>query len=158
MRELFEIFGVFFKIGALTFGGGYTMLPLLQADVSRGKKWAAEEEIIDYYAMSQSLPGIVAVNVSMLIGYRKKGAAGLLAACAGMITPSIIIILVIAAFIKNFQSYRAIGHAFNGIRVAVAAMIVASLAVFTFADVSPIIPVLSGAAVGVALMGRRPAR
>jgi chromate transporter len=179
MGELFEIFRVFFKIGAMTFGGGYAMLPLLQADIARGRKWVAEEDIIDYYAMSQSLPGIVAVNVSMLIGHRKKGAPGLIAACAGMITPSIIIILVIAAFIKNFQSYRAIGHAFNGIRVAVAAMIIktmldmggksvtdwpravifaASLAMFTFADVSPIIPVLFGAAAGVALMKRGRAR
>ncbi|MDR3076146.1 MAG: chromate transporter [Synergistaceae bacterium] len=178
MRELFEIFRVFFKIGALTFGGGYTMLPLLQADIVRNRKWTSEEEIIDYYAMSQSLPGIVAVNTAMLIGYKRKGAGGLLAACLGMVTPSIIIILVIALFIKNFLGHAAVIHAFNGVRIAVAALITktvfdmglkslidaaclgifaVSLLVFSFADISPIIPVLAGAAAGIALMRRRAA-
>lgn len=155
------------------------MLPLLQADIARGRKWAAEEEIIDYYAMSQSLPGIVAVNTSMLIGYKRKRAAGLIAACLGMITPSVIIILVIALFIRNILDYAAVTHAFNGVRIAVAALITktvfemggkslkdkacavifaASLLAFTMLDISPIIPVLAGAAAGIALMGWRIAR
>jgi len=176
MKELFEIFFIFFKIGALTFGGGYTMLPLLQADIARNRKWAAEEDIIDFYAISQSLPGIVAVNTSMLIGYKRKKIPGLLAACLGMICPSVIIILIVAMFIRNILQHEAVTNAFNGIRVAVAALIVKttfdmgkksvidiacaaifliSLAVFAFTKISPIIPVVAGAVAGIALKSAR---
>ena len=88
LKECLEIFVVFLRIGALTFGGGYTMLPLLQAEIAGKRKWAAEEDIIDFYAISQSLPGIVAVNTSMLIGYKKGKIPGLVSACLGMICPS----------------------------------------------------------------------
>ena len=179
MGEIFEIFRVFFKIGALTFGGGYTMLPLLKAEIVRERQWATEEEVIDYYSISQSLPGIVAVNTSMLIGWNRRGVPGLFAACLGMVAPSIIIILTIALFIKNFLGHEIVIHAFNGIRVAVGALILKtvlemgvkslkdsvcvlifllSLGLFTFADISPIIPVLLGAAAGVILIKRGEAR
>ena len=175
MNEIFEIFRVFFKIGALTFGGGYAMLPLLKSEIVGGRRWVTDEEIIDYYAISQSLPGIVAVNTSMFIGWNRRRVPGLFAACLGMITPSIIIILMIALFIKNFLDHEAVMHAFNGIRIAVGALIaktvlemgikslkdkvcilifIISLGVFTFADISPVIPVLFGAAAGVTLMKR----
>ena len=175
MRELFEIFRVFFKIGALTFGGGYAMFPLIKAEIVRDRQWATDEEVIDYYAISQSLPGIVAVNTSMFIGWNRRRAPGLFAACLGMVTPSIIVILILALFIKNFLGHEAVIHAFNGIRVAVGALIaktvlemgaksltdkasvlifIISLGMFTFADISPIIPVLFGAAAGVLIMRR----
>ncbi|MDR0652861.1 MAG: chromate transporter [Synergistaceae bacterium] len=175
-KECLDIFAVFFKIGALTFGGGYTMLPLLQADIAGKRKWAAEEDIIDFYAISQSLPGIVAVNTSMLIGYKKGKIPGLVSACLGMMCPSIIIILAVALFIKNLLAIETVGYAFNGIRVAVAALIVktafdmgkkclvdgacvlifvAALLVFTFVDISPVIPVLTGGIAGIVLTRRR---
>ena len=175
MKDIFEVFRVFFKIGALTFGGGYAMLPLIKAEVVRDRHWVTEEEVIDYYAISQSLPGIVAVNTSMFIGWSRLRAPGLLAACLGMVTPSIIIIIVIALFINNFLGHEAVIHAFNGIRVAVGALIaktvlemgvkslkdkacvlifLVSLGLFTFADISPVIPVLLGATAGVVLIKR----
>jgi chromate transporter len=175
-KECLNIFAVFFKIGALTFGGGYTMLPLLQADIARKRKWATEEDIIDFYAISQSLPGIVAVNTAMLIGHKKGKIPGLVSACIGMICPSIIIILVIALFIENFLAIKAVEYAFNGIRVAVAALIVKTafdmgkkcivdgacvlifaiaLLIFTFVRISPVIPVVAGGITGIVLIGRR---
>jgi len=179
MKEIFEIFRVFFKIGALTFGGGYAMFPLIRTEVVQNRHWATDEEVIDYYAISQSLPGIVAVNTSMFIGWNRRRAPGLLAACLGMVAPSIIIILLIAFFIQNFLEHETVIHAFNGIRVAVGALIVktvlemgakslrdklcvfifiVSLGLFTFADISPVIPVVLGAAAGVVLIKRREAQ
>jgi chromate transporter len=172
LKELWEIFSVFFKIGILTFGGGYTMLPLLQKDVVRRLRWVTDEDIIDYYAISQSLPGIIAGNTAMLIGYKKGGLPGLAAALLGVSFPSVIVILTIALFITNFLHLEAVGHAFKGIRVAVAVLIVNSAAsmwksgvkdkacaviflaaflAFTMSKISPAVPVVLGAAAGVAL-------
>jgi chromate transporter len=174
MSKLFKIFTVFFKIGALTFGGGYTMLPLLQRDIVQKLGWAKEEEILDFYAISQSLPGIIAVNTSMFIGYGRKKFSGLLAAAFGISCPSLLIILIIAMFIENFLHLEAVRHAFNGIRVAVAALIVGTtinmwkgcvkdfacvvifliaLVAFTFTGISPIILVLAGAFTGIGVKG-----
>jgi chromate transporter len=174
-KELGEIFLVFFKIGALTFGGGYTMLPLLQKDIVQKREWANSEEIIDYYAISQSLPGIIAVNTSMLVGYKKGKIPGLAASALGITCPSIIIILIIAMFITNFLQLEIVGHAFSGIRVAVAVLIVnatvtmwksgvkdkagvliflTALLVFTFAKISPILPIVAGAVAGIVLKER----
>jgi len=179
MKEILEIFGVFFKIGALTFGGGYTMLPLLKAEIVRDRHWATDEEVADYFAMSQTIPGIMAVSTSMLIGWNRRRTPGLFAACLGIIAPSIIIILLIALFINNFLEHAVVGHAFNGVRIAVGALLaktvlemgvktlkdkvcilifIISIAAFTFADISPVIPVLLGVAAGVAMMKRRGAR
>ncbi|MDR3353580.1 MAG: chromate transporter [Synergistaceae bacterium] len=176
MYELIQIFSTFFKIGILTFGGGYAMLPLLQKDIVRRLGWATDEEIIDYYAISQSLPGIIAINISMLVGYGRRKTSGLIAAALGMASPSLIIILIIAVFIKNFQHLELVEHAFNGIRVAVSALIVSSavsmwksgvkdaagglifalsLLVFTFVDISPVLPVVLGAAAGIVIKSGR---
>jgi chromate transporter len=170
--ELIQIFSAFFKVGMFTFGGGYAMLPLLQKDIVQKRGWATDEEVIDYYAISQSLPGIIAINISMLVGYGRKRTPGLVAAALGMASPSLIIILIIATFIKNFQHLDFVRHAFNGIRVAVAALIVSSavsmwksgvkdaaglvifaaaLLAFTFIDISPVLPVIAGAAAGIAI-------
>jgi chromate transporter len=176
LYELIRIFSTFFKAGILTFGGGYAMLPLLQRDIVRRLGWATDEEIIDYYAISQSLPGIIAINIAMLVGYGRRKTPGLAAAALGMASPSLIIILIIAVFIKNFQHIESVGHAFNGIRVAVSALIVssaasmwksgvkdaagrvifaASLLIFTFVNISPALPVILGAAAGIALKSDR---
>jgi chromate transporter len=175
MRELAEIFIVFFKIGAVTFGGGYTVLPLMQRDIAQKRKWAANEEIIDYYAISQSLPGIICVNMSMLIGYGQKKIPGMLAAGLGVSAPSLIIILTVAMFLKKFLYLGAVQHAFNGIKVAVAVLIceavlnmwksgvkdrsgalifAAALVVFTYVKISPAYTVVAGALAGILIMRR----
>ncbi|MDR3320987.1 MAG: chromate transporter, partial [Synergistaceae bacterium] len=110
MRELLTIFSVFFKIGLLTFGGGYTILPILQSDIVQRLRWLPNEEIIDYYAISQSLPGIIAVNIAMFIGHARGKIPGLLAAALGVIAPSIIVILAIAAFLENILHIEVVGH------------------------------------------------
>ena len=96
MKEYWELFYSFAKIGAFTFGGGYAMLPLIQREVVEKKHWATEEEIMDYYAVGQCTPGIIAVNTATFIGYYKKGIIGGIFATLGVIFPSIVIILLIA--------------------------------------------------------------
>lgn len=123
MKELFKMFLAFAKIGAVTFGGGYAMLPILQRDIVNKYNWATDEELVDYFAIGQCTPGIIAVNTATFIGYKNKGISGALAATLGVITPSIIIITIIAAFITNFAELPVVIHAFNGIRVCVCVLI-----------------------------------
>lgn len=123
LKELFELFMIFFRIGGFTFGGGYAMLPAIQREIVEERKWATNEEIIDYYAIGQCTPGIIAVNTATFIGYRRKGIIGGIVATLGMVTPSLIIITTIAAFFKQFQEIQVVQHAFGGIRVVVAALI-----------------------------------
>lgn len=122
--ELLTLFWVFAKIGAITFGGGLAMLPILQREIVDKKNWATEEELLDYYAIGQCTPGIIAVNTATFIGYKRKGVIGGIVATLGIIFPSIVIITVIAAFIQNFLEYQFVTYAFNGIRVCVCALIV----------------------------------
>lgn len=124
MNELLDLFLTFCRIGGLTFGGGYAMLPLIQEEVVNKRKWATEEEVLDYYAVGQCTPGIIAVNTATFIGYKNKGISGAVAATTGVVFPSLIIIMIIAAFIKNFASLEIVQHGFAGIRVAVAVLIV----------------------------------
>lgn len=123
MKEFVDLFSIFFQIGAFTFGGGYTMLPILQKEIVEKRNWCTEEEIMDYYAIAQSMPGIIAVNTVVFIGYKVKGIYGAIAAMLGIITPSIAIILFIAAVLQNFMQYEIIQKAFAGIRVGVAALV-----------------------------------
>ena len=123
MKELFELFLSFARIGLFTFGGGYAMLPMLQKEIVENKKWATEDEIMDYFAIGQCTPGVIAVNTATFIGYKRKGIPGGIFATFGVIFPSIIIITVIAAFLKNFAEYPAVRHAFGGIRVCVCVLI-----------------------------------
>ena len=90
-------------MGSVTFGGGYAMLPILRKECVEKNKWITEEQVMDYYAVSQGLPGIIAVNVSVFIGYRRRKFAGGIAAALGCVSPCIIIISIIAAFLSNFQ-------------------------------------------------------
>lgn len=122
MKDLLYLFWTFFKIGACTFGGGYAMLPIIQRELVEGRKWLTDEEVTDYYAIGQMTPGVIAVNVSTFVGMKRKGIIGAVFSTLGMITPSLIIITIIAAVLTNFASYPAVIHAFSGIRVAVLAM------------------------------------
>ena len=99
------------------------MLPLLQRTVVEKYQWATEEELLDYYALGQCTPGIIAVNTATFIGYKTKGVLGAACATLGMVAPSLIIITLIAAFLQNFMDIVWVQHAFAGIRVAVAALI-----------------------------------
>lgn len=119
----FDLFKTFFKIGGFTIGGGYVMLPMIQREVVDVKKWATEEEIANYYALGQSIPGIIAINTATMIGYKKNKVKGAIFATAGMVTPSLIIIMIIAKFFAQFQEYALVQSGFKGIRAAVVATI-----------------------------------
>lgn len=127
MKELLRIYFAFFKIGAFTFGGGYAMLPLLQKEVVERNNWASEEDLLDYYAIGQCIPGIIATNTATFIGHKRRGVPGAIAATLGMITPSYIIISIIAAFIQNFAELAVVQHAFAGIRIAVCVLILSAI-------------------------------
>lgn len=127
MKELLELFLAFARIGGLTFGGGYAMLPMLQREVVEKKNWATEAELMDYFAVGQCLPGVIAVNTAVFIGSKVKGFAGALVASLGVISPSIAIIVVIAAFIESFSELPIVQNAFAGIRVGVCVLIFSSV-------------------------------
>ena len=171
MKELFEIYFSFLKMGAVTFGGGYAMLPILQREVVEKKRWLANEDIMDYYALAQGLPGIIAVNVAVFIGYARRKTAGGQAAALGVVSPCVVIISIIAAFLSNFQNDPYVRHAFAGISVCVCALILNSvldlwkkgvkdavgliLCIGTFAlmeltSVSPVLIIVAAALIGVA--------
>ena len=119
MKELIQLFTAWFKMGLFTFGGGYAMLPMIQREAINKYHWASEEEIMDYYAVGQCTPGIIAVNTATFVGYKVKGIIGGIAATLGVISPSIIIIFLIASLINNFSQLEVVQHALNGIKVAV---------------------------------------
>ena len=123
MKELADLFLTFSRIGGFTFGGGYAMLPMLQKEVVEARHWATEDELMDYYAIGQCTPGIIAVNTATFIGYKQRGILGGIAATLGVIAPSMVIITVIAAFIKGFADIPAVAQAFAGIRACVCVLI-----------------------------------
>jgi len=123
MRELAAIFLSFCKIGALTFGGGYAMLPILRREIVERRGWISDEDAADYFAMGQCLPGIIAVNTAVFIGHGKKGIPGGIAAALGVVFPSFVIILIIASLLQNFAHLPQVQSAFYVIRIAVAALI-----------------------------------
>ena len=127
MKDLISLFWAFCKIGGLTFGGGYAMLPMLQKEVVENHKWATEEELLDYYAVGQATPGIIAVNTATFVGYKEKGVLGAAFATFGVVFPSLVIIMVIAGFIDNFSDLEVVQYAFSGIRIAVGVLILNAL-------------------------------
>ncbi len=172
MKTLIQMFFIFARIGGFTFGGGYAMLPMLQKELVENKGWTTNEELIDYYAIGQCTPGIIAVNVATFVGYKTKGILGGIFATLGMIAPSLIIVGIIAAFLHGFQDYEVVQWAFAGIRAAVVALIISTVwkiakkslvdifAVFIFllvavlsffTDLSPVIFVVAAAVCGLAL-------
>lgn len=123
-KKLCELYISFFKIGALTFGGGLAMLPMLQRELVTNRKWCTEEEILDMYAIGQCTPGVIAVNTATFVGYKRVGVIGGIAGTLGMISPSLIIICLVASILQNFIHLPAVVHALAGIRVIVCALMI----------------------------------
>lgn len=123
LKECAVLFWVFAKMGVMTFGGGYAMLPILQREMVERRGWATEEEIADYYAISQCTPGVIVVNAATFIGYQQKGFAGAVAATAGVVFPSLVIIMALAGAISAVASSPVVQQAFAGVRVCVAVLV-----------------------------------
>lgn len=123
MKQLFEMFLTFAKVGVMTFGGGYAMLPILQREVVENKGWATEEELMDYYAIGQCTPGVIAVNTATFIGQKNRGFWGAVFATLGVVFPSLVIISLLAGVIEAFSHLSFVQNAFGGIRVCVCVLI-----------------------------------
>jgi chromate transporter len=128
MTDLWRLFSVFFRIGLFTVGGGYAMLPMLKREVVERYGWLDEEELLNVFAIGQSTPGIIAINVATYVGTKHRGLLGALVATGGMVLPSLLIICLIATFFMNFQDNPYVAKAFAGIRIAVAAMLLVIVA------------------------------
>lgn len=172
MKKLLELFLTFAEIGVMTFGGGFAMLPIMQREIVEKKGWATDEELIDYFAISQCTPGVIAVNTATFIGKKEKGIAGGIVATLGVVFPSLIIIILLAGVIEQYSSLEWVTHAFAGIRVCVCVLILnavvkmfnravvdkKTLVIFiavsagsVLFDVSPVIFVLTSALAGIIL-------
>ena len=123
MKELLELFLTFAKIGVMTFGGGMAMLPILEREVVQNKHWATEEELVDYFAIGQCTPGIIAVNTATFVGQKRKSAMGGIPATLGVVFPSLVIITILAGLITNFAHLAWVQNAFAGIQVCVCVLI-----------------------------------
>ncbi|MBE6648620.1 MAG: chromate transporter [Ruminococcaceae bacterium] len=123
MNILADLFLTYFRVGAVTFGGGYAMIPILEREVVKKKNWVSEEELLDYYAISQCTPGVIAVNAATFVGYKMAGVLGSVFATLGVISPSIIIITIIANMLSVFSDNRYVTSAFKGISIAVCALV-----------------------------------
>lgn len=157
-KKLWELFWTFGRIGAMTFGGGYAMLPILQREIVENKGWATEEEMADYYAIGQCTPGIIAVNVATFIGRAQAGAAGAAAATLGQVFPCLVIISVIAGILTNFADLAVVQNAFGGIRACVCVLILNAVIKLFRTDVVDLATFLLFLAVlaGAALTGLSP--
>lgn len=125
--SLLTLFLLFAFIGGTTFGGGYAMLPILQREIVEKRHWATDEELMDYYAIGQCTPGIIAVNTATFIGYKQFGIIGGIVATMGVVAPSIVIITIISIFLTNFADIKQVQWAFDGIRAAVVVLILDSV-------------------------------
>ena len=121
--QFVNLYFTFAKIGAFTFGGGLAMMPMMQRELIQKRGWITEEDLIDYYAIGQSTPGIVAVNVSTFVGFRQLGILGGIVATLGMVTPSLVIIMILAGLINSISDYPLVQRALKGINVAGAALL-----------------------------------
>lgn len=172
MKKLLELFVAFARVGVMTFGGGYAMIPILEREIVTKRAWATNEELMDYYAVGQCTPGVIAVNTATFVGHSVAGVAGGIVATAGVVFPSLVIICIIAGILTNFADLPAVKSAFAGIRVCVCVLIfnavvklwkgavpdkaalVLCLAVFVLSvlfDVTPIVYVVICAAAGILL-------
>lgn len=170
MKDLWILFWTFVRIGCFTFGGGYAMLPMLQKEIVDRHHWATEKELIDYYAIGQCTPGVIAVNTATFIGYKQKHILGAIMATLGLVSPSFIIIMVIASILDNFSELTAVQHAFAGIHVIVAVLVlnvvikmfktgikdwlgtglfIGTLIIGLFFDISPIYIIITTALIGM---------
>ena len=171
-KRLWELFYTFAKVGVMTFGGGYAMLPILQREVVENKGWTTDEELTDYFAIGQCTPGVIAVNTATFIGQKRRGILGGIVATLGVVFPSLVIIAAPAGVITTFSHLAWVQHAFAGIRVCVCVLIFNAvvklfkgsvkdwaaglifLAVLTAAlltDLSPVIFVAAAAALGIVI-------
>ncbi len=169
---LLKLFAAFARVGVLTFGGGYAMIPILEREIVDRHGWATSEELMDYYAVGQCTPGVIAVNTATFIGYKIAGRLGGVVATLGVVFPSFVIITVIAGIIQNFADIPAVKSAFAGIRVCVCVLIFNSviklwksavrdkaalvlcllvLGLSMFFSISPIVFVVCCAAAGILL-------
>jgi chromate transporter len=123
MRGIISIFFTFLKIGVVTFGGGYAIMPVLERELVNGKSWVTMDEVIDYYTIGQITPGIIAVNIASFVGYKKNGAMGAVIATAGLILPGITLVTLAGILLSNFSNIPIVRNAFSGIRLAVGALI-----------------------------------
>lgn len=172
MKKYIDLFLVFAKIGVMTFGGGYAMLPMLERELIDNRGWTTNEELMDYFAVAQCTPGVIAVNTATFIGYKLYGNLGGIVATLGVVFPSLVIITTIAGVLTNFADIPAVKHAFAGIRVCVCVLIFnavvklwkgaikdkTALVLFVvifllsvFLDVSPVVYVIACAAAGIFL-------
>ena len=124
---MFELFLSFAKIGIMTFGGGLAMLPMLERELVDNKKWIDKETLLDFYAIGQCTPGIIAVNVATMVGKRQKGFWGSVVATLGIVFPSVVIISILAAFFNHFAEIEFVQHAFAGARIGVCVVVLNSL-------------------------------
>ena len=171
MNRLLELYWTFVRIGCVTFGGGYAMLPILERELVDRRQWTTMDDLRDYFSIGQCTPGIIALNVSTFIGEKRGGVRGAVAATAGFLTGPIVIILLIAMFLQNFAALPLVQHAFAGIRVCVCVLILQAvlrqwkksvvdpfalglyIAVFALNALSGLLPVRIPAAVLVILSG-----
>lgn len=126
-KTIFQLFLIFLKIGAFTFGGGYAMIPLFQKEVVENKKWITDEDILEIIAISESTPGPIAINSATFIGYKICGFWGSFFATLGVVLPSFLLIFFISFILKEFESLKAVKYAFNGIRAGVLALLLKAL-------------------------------
>ena len=124
---LIELFLIFFRIGAVTFGGGYAMLPIIRVEIVDNKHWVTEEEFLDALALTQAVPGAIALNTAVFIGYKVKGVAGALCSAIGVALPSFLIILVVAMFLITWHDHPIVASFFMGIRPGVVGLILAAV-------------------------------
>ncbi len=123
LKELFTIYLYCAKVGLFTIGGGMAMLPMMQREFVEDKKWMTEEELIDFFAIGQSTPGIIAINVSTFVGYKRCGVVGGFFGTLGMVTPSLILITLLASLINSIEDYPVVQKALKGVNVVVAALL-----------------------------------
>ena len=131
LKEFLELYLAFVKIGAFTFGGGLAMMPIMQRELIEKRGWLTEEELIDYFAIGQSTPGIIAVNVSTFVGYKRLGVLGGIIGTIGVVTPSWVIIMLLAGAISSVDKYPLAQKALKGINVAVAALLTSVIVKFS---------------------------
>ena len=170
MSEYLEIYISFLKVGLFMFGGGYSMLPLLIRELTDRRKWVTEQEILDYFAIAQCTPGVIAINTATFVGHKKKGIPGAVAATLGVVTGPIILILLIVYLLSTIWTSVTFQHALAGVRIAVAALIfssvfrlaksnvktafdvvlcISSFLLITFLKISPVFIVIGAVAIGI---------
>lgn len=121
--SLWKLYRAFFRIGAMTFGGGYAMLPIIEREIVEKENWVTQEEVMDYFALGQCTPGVIAVNTATFVGRKLRGLPGAIAATAGVVSPSFLIILFVASLVKNFSHLLWVQNALAGVRICVCILI-----------------------------------